>query len=139
MKEILPGILHWTRVHPNIKIEVSSYYLVEERVLIDPLIPDEGVEVFPTTPEHVLLTNRHHHRDSGALREKFGCKVRCVEQGMHEFKKAEVVEPFSFGDTLPGGIEALEVGAICPDETALLIPRGEGVLAVADEIGRAHV
>jgi len=25
MKEILPGILHWTVVHPKIKIEVSSY------------------------------------------------------------------------------------------------------------------
>ena len=136
MQEILPGVLHWTRIHPNIKIEVSSYYLVEERVLIDPMTPEEGVEAFPTSPEHVLLTNRHHHRDSGTLREKFGCTVRCVDEGMHEFKKGEVVEPFSFGDTLPGGIEALAVGAICPDETALLIPRGEGILAVADGVVR---
>lgn len=136
MKELLPGVLHWTRTHPKIEIEVSSYYLVEERVLIDPLIPQEGVDAFPTRPEHVLLTNRHHYRDGGKLREAFGCAVRCVEQGLHEFTRGEGVEPFRFGDTLPGGIEALEVGAICPDETALLIPRGEGLLAVADGVVR---
>jgi hypothetical protein len=136
MKEILPGVMHWTREHPKIKFRVSSYYLPEERVLIDPLIPEEGIDAFPTAPEHVLLTNRHHYRDSDELRERFGCKVHCVDQGMHEFADGKTVEPFRFGETLPGGIEALEVGVICPDETALLIPRGEGILAVADGVIR---
>jgi len=136
MQEILPGVLHWTRTHPKIGIEVSSYYLVDERTLIDPLIPEQGIDAFPSRPEHVLLTNRHHYRDSGKLREALGCTVHCVEAGMHEFKQGEAVEPFTFGDTLPGGILALEVGGICPDETALLIPRGDGILAVADGVVR---
>lgn len=136
MIEVLPGVLHWTRIHPRIKSDISSYYLVEERVLIDPMIPEEGVEVFHTRPAHVLLTNRHHHRDSEKLRQMFQCTVRCVDKGMHEFGNSQAVEPFAFGDTLAGGIEALEVGVICPDETALLIPRGAGILAVADGLVR---
>ena len=123
MNEILPGVLHWTRTHPSIKIEVSSYYLVEETVLIDPLVPQDGLEAFPTKPTHVLLTNRHHYRDSGELQDHYGCTIWCVENGMHEFTHGEKVEPFAFGDTLPGDIEALEIGAICPDEIALWIPR----------------
>jgi hypothetical protein len=31
---------------------------------------------------------------------------------------------------------ALEVGALCPDETALLIPEAEGLLALADGVVR---
>lgn len=136
MKEILPGVLHWTRPHPKIKYDVSSYYLVEERVLIDPLIPAEGTDGFPTEPETILLTNRHHYRDSGALHDRFGCSIRCVESGMHEFKHGEPVQPFRPGDTFAGGITTVEIGVICPDETALVIPRGEGIVALADGVVR---
>ena len=41
MREILPQTFHWTRSHPKIKIEVSSYYLADEGILIDPLVPEE--------------------------------------------------------------------------------------------------
>ena len=66
MEEIAPGIWHWTALHPRIKIRVSSYYLAAERVLIDPIAPDEGLDWFAEhgPPEHVLLTNRHHYRSS---------------------------------------------------------------------------
>jgi glyoxylase-like metal-dependent hydrolase (beta-lactamase superfamily II) len=136
MKEILPGIFHWTVVHPKIKIPVSSYYLRDERVLIDPLVPEEGLDWFRDAPEHVYLTNRHHYRASGEYEERFGCSVRCVETGMHEFSSGENVAPFRFGDTLPGDIEVLEVGVLCPDETALFLRREGGVVAVADGIVR---
>jgi len=136
MREILPGVLHWTAMHPKIKFEVSSYYLAQERVLIDPMVPEEGLDAFERNPEHVFLTNRHHYRDAGRFAERFGCDVWCVENGLHEFTKGETVRAFRFGDVLPGEIEALEVGGICPDETALLIPRAEGILAVADGVIR---
>jgi hypothetical protein len=139
MKEILPGVLHWTASHPKIKIEVSSYYLAEERVLIDPLLPAEGLDGFAdNTPQDVLLTNRHHYRDSGRFEERFGCTVWCVESGMHEFTSGEQVRPFRFGDELPGGITAVEIGSICPDDTALYIPRAEGVVAFADGLVRRN-
>jgi hypothetical protein len=39
MQEILPGVVHWTARHPRIHSEVSSYYLVRERVAVDRLAP----------------------------------------------------------------------------------------------------
>lgn len=132
MREILPRVFHWTVIHPKIKIEVSSYYLADEEVLIDPLEPKEGLDWFPTKPKHILLTNRHHYRDSGKFAGRFGCAVWCVETGLHEFQHGEEVRPFRFGDRLPGDITAVEIGALCPDETALHIPRAEGLVALAD-------
>ncbi len=132
MNRILPGVFHWTRNHPRIKVEVSSYWLRDERVVLDPLVPPEGLEAFSPSPEHVLLTNRHHYRDSAAFAQRFGCTVWCVEQGLHEFKPDQPVRPFRFGDPLPGGITAFEIGALCPDETALVVPREGGIVALAD-------
>ncbi len=136
MQEVLPGVFHWTREHPKIKIEVSSYGLADERVLIDPLIPGDGLAAIPIKPEHILLTNRHHYRHSGVLAERFGCKIWCVEQGLHEFKHGETVEAFQFGETLPCGIEVLEIGAICADDSALFIPRCGGIVSMADGLVR---
>lgn len=133
MEEILPGIFHWTQVHPKIKIEVSSYYLQPERVLIDPLIPDEGLEWFTDyPPENVYMSIRHHYRHCGEFEREYGCRVWCVEQGLHEFTHGEIVQPFHFGDTLPGNVKAIEIGSICPDEGALYISREGGCVVLAD-------
>ena len=40
---------------------------------------------------------------------------------------------FDFGDELPGGFEALEVGVICAEETALHQP-ARGLLALGDAV-----
>jgi hypothetical protein len=135
--EIAPGIWHWTARHPRIGIDVSSYYLAAERVAIDPLQPPEEERLFERLgpPEHVLLTNRHHDRDAWKLRARYGCLVHCVRQGAHELQGRGPVQTFEFGQELPGGIRALEVDAICPDETALHIPT-HSALAVADGVVR---
>jgi hypothetical protein len=137
MEEIAPGIWHWSAPHPGIGIRVHSYYLSAERVLVDPIAPAEGLDWFATNgpPTDILLTNRHHYRSSDDFVERFGVAVRCVRQGMHEFSRGEPVEPFDVGDELPGGVVAHEVGAICPDETALFIP-ARRALAVADGVVR---
>ena len=137
MREILPGLFHWTAAHPKIHIEVSSYYLPESGVLLDPLLPAEGLEWFRgREPRHVFLTNRHHYRHSDRFAEAFGCPIWCNAEGLHEFTRGEKVQPFRMGDLLPGGIESHEVGVLCPDETALRIPLDAGVLAVADGVVR---
>lgn len=133
MEEILPGIYHWTQAHPKIQIDVSSYYLQLERVLIDPLIPDEGLEWFAShPPENIYLSIRHHYRNCDEFANAYGCTVWCVEQGLHEFTNGEVVQPFHFGDTLPGDVKAIEIGSICADETALYIGREGGCVVLAD-------
>ena len=134
MEEIAPGLWHWSAPHPRIKIRVHSYYLPAERVVIDPIEPENGLGWFAehgATPDHVLLTNRHHYRSSADFVERFGATVHCAQEGLHEFGPDRRVEPFAFGDELPGGVVAHEVGAICPDESALHIPAHEA-LAVAD-------
>jgi hypothetical protein len=137
VQEIAPGLWHWTALHDHIQMDVSSYYLQEERVLLDPVIPPAGLNWFERhgAPHHVLLTNRHHDRQAWRLREAFGCEVHCIRNGLHELDGRGAVTPFDFGDELPGGIVVHEVDAICPDETALYIP-AHGALACADGVVR---
>lgn len=140
MEEILPGIYHWTTFHEGIQDWVHSCHISasDPAVLVDPCVPDEGLEWFAahTPPAHAYLTNRHHYRHSGRFAERFGTRVWCHKDGLHEFTHGEKVQPFNHGDGLPGGILALEVGALCPEETALYIPLSGGILAVGDAIVR---
>ena len=46
MEEIAPGLWHWKAFRESIGSEVSSYYLALERVLIDPMVPAEGIGWF---------------------------------------------------------------------------------------------
>lgn len=138
MEEITPGVWHWTARHPKIGIEVSSYFLTEPRALLDPLVPPEGIDSLEELgpPREILLTNRHHYRDCEKLIARFGCPVRAPRTGMHEFTEGEPVEPYDFGERVAdGAITAHEVGAICPDESALHVP-GVSALAVADGVVR---
>jgi hypothetical protein len=138
MEEILPGLRHWTATHPKIGIEVSSHWVPGAGALIDPLLPPgEGLAAFreQPPPDRVLLSNRHHLRDSEQIAAELGCRIECSRPGLHEFDDGPAVEAFDFGDEVAPGIEALEVGAICPDETALLL-RDAGALVIADGIIR---
>lgn len=135
MKEILPGLYHWTAFHEGIGMDVSSYYVPDSGVLLDPMLPAGGIDWFRSNqPEVILLTNRHHYRKSDAFREAFGCPVRCHQSGLHEFEGGPQVEGFSFGDEVAPGIVALEMNAICPDDSVLRIGVGEGALAFADAL-----
>jgi hypothetical protein len=138
LNEIQPGVFWWKALHPNLGIEVSSYCLADSGTLIDPLVPAEGVEWFSVDgrpdPQRVLLTNRHHLRDSARFDAEFGCSIHCHEAGLHEFAAGPDVEGFFFGDEVAPGVVAHEVGAICPEETALHIAHGNGLLAVADGV-----
>jgi hypothetical protein len=136
--EVQPGVWWWTATHPNLGIEVSSYFVADSGTLIDPLVPPEGVEWFGVddrpVPQRVVLTNRHHLRDSERFEAEFGCSIHCHEAGLHEFSEGPEVEGFYFGDQLAPGIVAHEVDAICPEETALHIAVGDGLLSVADGV-----
>jgi hypothetical protein len=135
MQEISPGLWHWTTPHDRIGVNVSSYYLEAERVAIDPMAPTDVLEWFEQRggPEHILLTNRHHDRNSWLLRDAFGSTVHCIRNGVYEIEERGPVEAFDFGDELPGGAVVYEVDSICPDETALHIP-AHAALACADGV-----
>jgi hypothetical protein len=142
-RELLPGLHHWTVAHPKIRIEVSSYWLAERRVLLDPLLPPGGVDWLREQgpPEHVVLTNRHHWRHCSEIVAAFDCLVWCNELGLHELEGepgCERVRGFRAGEVLECGIESHPVGVLCPDETALCfeLPGGSACLAVADGVVR---
>jgi hypothetical protein len=137
MREVIDGVYHWTAVHPNTGMEASSYYVEPARTLIDPMAPDEVVEWLSglaERPERIVLTNRHHYRDSDRLRSEFGCPVLCQRAGLHEFEGGPDVDGFAFGDDLAPGVKALEVGILCEEETALHIDSGSGGLSFADGV-----
>jgi glyoxylase-like metal-dependent hydrolase (beta-lactamase superfamily II) len=136
LQELAPGIYHWTAVHPNLGRDVSSYYVADAGTLIDPLTPEEGVEWFDggRRPQCVILTNRHHLRHAERFAESYAIPIKCHQAGLHEFSGGPDVKPFSWGDELADGVTALEVGAICDEETALRIDIGDGFLVVADAV-----
>ena len=96
MHEISPGLWHWKAQRASIGMDVSSYYLEPERVLIDPMIPPEGLEWLEQqgAPEHAVLTNRHHDRDAWRLHDAFGCTVHCIRNGLYELDGRGPVEAF---------------------------------------------
>ena len=137
VREILPGIQHWTAFHEGIGMDVSSYWVGDDPItLLDPLLPGEGLDWFREhgPPGQILLTNRHHYRHSDKFVEAFGCPVLCERSGLHEFEGGPEVEAFDFGDKLGAAITAHEMGAICSEDTVLHIALGDGALAFADSL-----
>ncbi|HEY0663130.1 MAG TPA: hypothetical protein VGD18_00815 [Thiobacillaceae bacterium] len=142
MKEILPGVFHWKTFHEGIQAYVHSYYVnaVDPPVLIDPRVPAQGIGWFAAhgAPQHAYLTNRHHYRHSDRFAERYGVQVWCHKDGLHEFTHGEKVKGFSHGKALPGGVLALKVASLCPEETALYLPVNGGILSVGDALVRAR-
>jgi hypothetical protein len=130
MNQIAPGLLDWTAFHDGIHAQVHSHYVSGPGVVIDPMPADDAL---PGEPRLAVLTNRHHLRHAA----DYGCPIRCHEAGLHQFEGADVeVGGFAFGDELAPGVRALEVGVLCPEETALHIAVGDGFLAFADAVVR---
>ena len=96
-------------------------------VLFDPLVPrEEGLEWFssrPASPQAILLSNRHHYRESDRFAERFGCRGALQQRGpARVLPRRGRCEGFDVGEELPGGVLACELDAICPDDTALHLP-----------------
>lgn len=140
MREILPGLYHWKAYNAYIEDEVDSYYaLLDPPVLVDPMEPPEGLETFHrfSPPSHIYLTNRLHDRHCQRYMDIYGTTVWCHRAGLHEFQDGSLaVTAFEHGDVLPGGVSAVEVAVLCPEETAFHLPIGKGVLAIGDALVR---
>ena len=117
---------------------MHSYYVVDAAAVLDPMVPEGVAEALRERrpPERVLLTNRHHYRQSDRLASEFDCPVLCPESGLHEFANRPEVEGYAYGDVLGPGVTAHEVGSICPDDAALHIQSAPGLLAFADGLIR---
>jgi hypothetical protein len=130
MDELAPGLIDYSAFHRGIGMTVHSHFVVAPGVLIDPMSVDGELT---SEPRLAVLTNRHHLRHA----PDFGCPIRCHEAGLHEFEGRDVeIDGFAWGDELAPGVRALEVGVLCPEETALHVAAGDGFLAFADAVTR---
>jgi hypothetical protein len=137
MEEIVPGVTHWSAVHPNTGLRAHSYFHLASGTLIDPIAPDDGFGWFERhRPRRALLTNRHHLRGAPEFADAFGCTIHCHRDGLHEFEGGPDVQPMEPGDTFEPGITVLEFGAITPEEVVLKLDAGPGALAFADGLIR---
>jgi hypothetical protein len=132
VEEVLPGILYWQARHPKIGIDVSSYLLTETGTALDPMLPEgKDPDWLGHDVERVVLTVRHHLRSAPA----FGAPILAHVSGLHEFEGDDVeVGGYAAGDELAPGVSVLPFGRICPDDAALHISTGPGVLAFGDGI-----
>ena len=139
MQEIAPGIFHWTTFRDTIGQRVSSYYVEPAGVVIDPMVPAEGLDAFDghDRPQQALLTIRHHYRGCDEFVEHFGLTVACARSGLHEFEGTDrQVEAFDPGDEVAPGIVAVGTDAISDDDTTFHIAHGGGALSFGDGLVR---
>lgn len=133
MEEIARGIYHWRTHHEGIGTKVDSYYVEPAATVIDPMEPADGFDWFGgRNLDRVVLSNRHHYRHSDRFHARFGVPVLGVEEGMHEIGERPGVESFAFGDEVAPGITAHPIEPSWPDEGALHIALGPGLLVVGD-------
>lgn len=136
MEEILDGVFHWKAKHPDIGIEVGCHFVAGSGTAIDPLLPAEGVEWFDGRDvRRVVLSNHYHVRHATEMAERFGCPILCHEAGLHELEGGgPEVTGFAFDERIAPDVVALEMGAICPEDTVLRIEADGGALLFADAV-----
>jgi hypothetical protein len=136
MREIFPGVFHWTAFHAPIRTHVSSYYVQPAGIVIDPKLPDEGIDALPEAPQQVVLTIGLHHRDAPRFAETFGIPIRAPREAEERLRGRFEVEQFTDGDEVAPGVTAVQIGKLCDDEYALHIVVGDGAIAFADGLIR---
>ena len=154
MRELRPGLWHWTAPHPEWEPtepwdeNVSSYATDDgERLLLfDPLaLPGDLVERAASRETAVVLTCPWHERDTRDLAEQLGASV--FVPSPEEGEPIPGRQLFSAGDHLDVGVQAFagqsndlllwvpSHGAIVAGDA--LIDRGNGLEIPADWVGEA--
>ena len=141
MREILPGVFHWTVDWPGV-FPLESYWLFTESgsVIIDPvdsagLIPlEEAAEVVA-----VIVTTKWHERSARLLAKRTGAPLYAPAADRDNFEDIDECETYVAGDMLPGDLVAISTagGEWSAGEHALLSPLHGGTLFVADCLGTA--
>ena len=140
MREILPGVFHWTVNWPEV-FPLESYWLFSEggSVIVDPvdsagLIPlQDAAKVLA-----VVVMSRWHERSARLLAIRTGAPLYVPAADVDNFEDIDECETYRAGDRLPGSLLAIStagVGALGTGEHALLSPLHGGTLLVADCLG----
>ncbi len=136
MNEIVEGIWHWTTFHDPIGVRVSSHFVASAGIVVDPKIPEDGIDALPGRPEQVVLTSGLHTRHAQEIASAFDIPIRAPKQARERIGDALDFDAFADGDEIAPGVRAIEIGKLCPDEYALHIAAGPGAIAFADGLHR---
>jgi hypothetical protein len=135
MQEIVPGIHHWTAFRDIIGMTVSSYWIEPAGVVIDPMVPDEGLERFERAdvgPQQVVLTTGLHIRHAERFAEASSIPIRAPREAAHRVGDSLTFDPYTDHEELARGVRAVQLGVLCPDEYALHVTITEGAVSFAD-------
>lgn len=137
MREIAPGIFHWRTFHQPIGANVSSYYVEPAGIVIDPKVPEGGLDELPGRPQQVVMTTGLHTRDVREVADAFGIPVRAPREAQERLgDRLAIDQPYRGGEEIAPGVTAVEIGRLCPDEYALHIDAEKGAVAFADALTR---
>jgi hypothetical protein len=135
MREIVAGIHHWTAFRDTIGTDVSSYWIEPARVLVDAMVPDEGLEAFEAVavrPEQVVLTTGLHTREAQRIADALEIPIRAPREASDRLGDRLTYEPYADGEELARGVHAVHIGVLCPDEYALHVTVADGAVSFAD-------
>ncbi len=141
MREILPGVFHWTIDWPGV-FPLESYWLKTDTgsILIDP-IESSGLEAIEESGDvsAVILTVGGHERSAGLFARRTGAPVYLPATDEDLFENLDEYETYLDGDDLPGGLLAIATPGRRADdgEHSLLSPLHGGTLIVGDCLGTA--
>src|SRR5256886_16221684 len=129
MRELRPGLFHWTTFHEGIRAAVSSYYVEPAGAVIDARVPEEGIEAAfggRATPQQAIVTSGLHMRHADRFVEAFGCRVRAPAEARDRLGEGARLGPHHDPDEMAPGGTAAPIGALWPAQDALHIPHGAG-------------
>ncbi len=132
LREILPGIHHWTVVWPQYRME--SYWLRtdSETVVIDANESEDAYNIGESSRcTAVIVTSGWHERSALLFSKRTGAPVFVPEGHAKRLEVVESYDTYGDGDRLPGGLKAIAVFG----EAALLSNLHGGTLIVGDALG----
>jgi hypothetical protein len=105
--------------------------------LVDPLpLSAEDVQEIEALgrPTHILLTCHYHLRESETYQQRWDCKIYLNQVGLED-AEVPIDETFQDGESLWDVIALIHLPDVWfPEETALLVREGKGVLIIGDAL-----
>ena len=146
MKEVQPGLWHWTAPHPEWtgpdkaweQSDVSSYAIDDGQrlLLFDPLaLPSEIEELAGQREAVIVLTCPWHRRDAPSLSEQRGWKIYVPPADPPDPDPVNG-EVFRAGDRLPVGVEASQGRE--PNDLVLWVESRKALVAGDTLVDRGH-
>jgi hypothetical protein len=146
VRELAPGLLHWTARHPEwhpegFGDEVGSFALETDDalLLVDPLTDDALVEELGRLaggrPVHILITVDYHVRSAATLARRLGAHVWGPPSAAERLAGEVAFAELAPGAPGPAGATAVHVESEVPGERPLWLP-SHGAIAFGDTIVR---